>query len=451
MPLKDAVELPGSGPSTPKDCKMKRPNSASKSSEPSSNLPELAGQLNRQHPLMKLSESIDWSYFEEEFGRALSPAGGRPPIPTRLLVGLHYLKGLYDESDESVVSKWIENPYWQYFCGEETFQHALPCHPTSLVKWRKQVGPDGVEKLLKEVLQVALEQRALKPIEIKRVNVDTTVQEKAIAFPTDARLYDKARRALVKEARKAGIQLRQSYARVGKKALFQHSRYGAARQYRRAKQQTRKLRTYLGRVIRDIDRKASKLSMPLNTLMMRAQQIYRQTKKDSPKLYSVHAPEVECIVKGKVHKRYEFGCKVVLVTTSKTNWIVAADAVHGNPYDGVTLKPAIDQVHRLTGQWPQQAAVDKGFRGSTYHPSTLEVLVAGTRKFTGVLKRLVKRRCAIEPVIGHAKHDHALKRNYLQGKSGDRINALMTACGFNLRKLVRFFLDTPTHLVPVGA
>ncbi|MFG6106617.1 hypothetical protein U2F10_30525 [Leptothoe sp. EHU-05/26/07-4] len=243
------------------------------------------------------------------------------------------------------------------------------------MKWRKQVGPDGVEKLLKEVLQVALEQRALKLREIKRVNVDTTVQAKAIAFPTDARLYDKARRALVKEARKAGIQLCQSYDRVGKKVLFQQSRYGAARKYRRAKQQTRKLRTYLGRVIRDINRKVSALSTPLNTLMMRAQQIYRQTKKDSPKLYSVHAPEVECIVKGKAHKRYEFGCKVVLVTTSKTNWIVTADAIHSNPYDGVTLKPAIEQVHRLTGQSPQQAAVDKGFRGSTYHPSTLEVWV----------------------------------------------------------------------------
>ena len=429
---------------------MKRPKSASESSNSSSNSPELAGQLNFQHPLKQLAESIDWSYFDEEFGRALSPAGGRPPIPTRLMVGLHYLKALYDESDESVVSKWIENPYWQYFCGEETFQHEFPCHPTSLVKWRKQVGPEGVEKLLKEVLQVALEHRALKPREIERVNVDTTVQEKAIAFPTDARLYDKARHALVKAARQAGIQLRQSYARVGKKALFAQSRYRAARQQRRAKQQTRKLRTYLGRVIRDIDRKASELSTSFNTLMIRAKQIYCQTKTDSPKLYSVHAPEVECIVKGKAHKRYEFGCKVVLVTTSKTNWIVATDAMHGNPYDGVTLKPAIEQVQRLTGIAPKQAAVDKGFRGSTYHPSTLEVLVAGTRKFTGVLKRLVKRRSAIEPVIGHAKNDHALKRNYLHGKSGDRMNAMLTACGFNLRKLVRFFLDTPTTYAQVG-
>ncbi|MEM7062696.1 MAG: IS5 family transposase [Cyanobacteria bacterium P01_B01_bin.77] len=246
----------------------------------------MSSQLNRQHRLMQLAESIDWSYFDEEFGRALSPVGGRPPIPTRLMVGLHYLKALYDESDESVVSKWVENLYWQYFCGEETSQHELPCHPTSLVKWRKQVGPESVEKLLKEVLQVALEQRALKPREIERVNVDTTVQEKAIAFPTDARLYDKARCALVKVARHQGIQLRRSYARVGKQAFFQQSRYRAARQQRWAKQQTRKLRTYLGRVIRDIDRKAAKLSTPLNTLMIRANQIYRQTQKDSPKLYS---------------------------------------------------------------------------------------------------------------------------------------------------------------------
>ena len=188
MLLKDAVELQENGLSPSKACKMKRSNSGSESSGSSSNLPELARQLNRQHPLMKLSESIDWSYFDEEFGRAFSLAGGHPPIPTRLMVELYYLKGLYVESDESVVSKWIENPYWQYFCGEETFQYALPCHPTSLVKWRKHVGPDGVEKLLKKVLQVALEQRALNPSEIKRVNIDKALQEKAIAFPTDARL-----------------------------------------------------------------------------------------------------------------------------------------------------------------------------------------------------------------------------------------------------------------------
>ncbi|MFK8186669.1 MAG: transposase [Phormidesmis sp.] len=120
---------------------------------------------------------------------------------------------------------------------------------------------------------------------------------------------------------------------------------------------------------------------------------------------------------------------------------MGAAAVHGNPYDGATLSDVIAQTNRLTGVSPKQAAVDRGFRGSKYHPAGLQVLVAGTRKFKGVLKRLVKRRSAIEPVIGHLKHDHALGRNFLKGKQGDRINALMAACGFNLRKLYRYCLD----------
>ena len=402
---------------------------------------ELEKQLNHQHPLYQLANTLDWDWFEQEFGRQMKTSGGRPPLPTRLLVGLHYLKALYDESDESVVDKWVENPYWQYFCGEESFQHDFPCHPTSLVKWRKQVGPEGVEKLLKQALRSAMELKALKPREVKRVNVDTTVQEKAVAFPTDARLYEKARKTLVREAKARGVNLRQSYARVGKRAFFKQSRYRCARQLKRALKQTRKLRTYLGRVIRDIERKLPHPDAVMRSLLERAKRIHQQQRSDSNKVYSMHAPEVECIAKGKAHKRYEFGCKVVFVTTSASNWIVGAQAVHGNPYDGATLKDALDQTALLTGVQPEQAAVDQGFRGKKHHPANAQVLVAGTRTFKGVLKQLVKRRSAIEPVIGHAKQDHALGRNYLQGSNGDRTNALLVACGFNLRKLIRFFLE----------
>lgn len=410
------------------------------------NLSELARQLNLSHPLVRLAESIDWQSFEDKFGRVAKPSGGRPALPTRLMVGLHYLKALYDESDESVVAKWVENPYWQHFCGEAVFQHELPCHPTSLVKWRKQVGPEGIEQLLGQVIRSAMSSAILKSREIERVNVDTTVQEKAVAFPTDARLYQEARKALVRAAKKRGIELRQSYVRVGKYAFFKQSRYRAARQLKRARKHTRQLRTYLGRVIRDIERKLPQPDAQMAALLNRAKQIQQQKRSDSNKLYSVHAPEVECIATGKVHKRYEFGCKVVLVTTSATNWIVGTAAVHGNPYDGATLGDAIAQVSHLTGVVPKQAAVDKGFRGGKYHPEGLQVLVAGTRKFSGVLKRLVKRRSAIEPVIGHLKQDHALKRNFLQGKQGDQINALLAACGFNLRKLYRCLLDAPQLL-----
>lgn len=407
--------------------------------------PLLEPQLNLQHPLIKLAQTIDWSYFEREFNKtAATDEPGRPPLPTRLLVGLHYLKALYDESDESVVAKWVENPYWQYFCGEQYFRHALPCHPTSLVKWRQRVGPEGFEKLLKQVLQTAQQQQALKPAQIKRVNADTTVQEKAIAFPTDARLYDKARRALVRAAQRQPIKLRQSYVRLGKRALFKQSRYAAAQQGRRAHKETKKLRTYLGRVIRDLERKLPAPPAAFKELLARAKRIHQQQRHDSAKLYSLHAPEVECIAKGKAHKKYEFGCKVAVVTTNQSNWVVGIEAHHGNPYDGATLKPALEQVEKLTGVKAQQAFVDQGYRGATHHPEGVEVFIAGKRKLSGKLKKLLKRRSAIEPVIGHGKQDHGMERNYLRGKNGDRVNAFLTGCGFNLRKLYRFFVNSPS-------
>src|SRR5215813_4173505 len=234
---------------------MKPRDSQAKSPQENLFQARLDQQLNPQHPLFRLAQQIDWGYFEGEFGAFYSEEMGRPGAPTRLLVGLHYLKHAYNESDESVIEKWVENPYWQYFCGYEFFQHQWPCHPTSLVKWRQRLKADGVEKLLKEVLATAIRSGALAEKDLQCVTVDTTVQEKAVAFPTDARLYQKARVAVVREAQKAGVKLRQSYRRVGKKALFNQSRYARARQLKRARKEEKKLRTYLGRVVRDVERK----------------------------------------------------------------------------------------------------------------------------------------------------------------------------------------------------
>ena len=396
-------------------------------------------QLNPQHPLFKLAQQIDWSYFEQEFGAFYAEEMGRPGEPTRLLVGLHYLKHAYDESDESVVEKWVENPYWQYFCGYEYFQHELPCHPTSLVKWRQRVKAAGVEQLLKELLATAVRTAALAAKDLERVNVDTTVQEKAIAFPTDARLYEKARSAVVREAQKASVILRQSYKRVGKQALYNQSRYARAQQFKRAKKETKKLRNYLGRVLREVARKLPKPSEKFKELLANATRIHTQEKHDQQKVYSVHAPEVECIAKGKAHKKYEFGCKVALVTTSKSNWVVGIQAQHGNPYDGATLKASLDQTEELTGVRPKEAFVDRGYRGQEHHPADVKVHLVGQHKASGALKKRFKRRNAIEPVIGHEKQEHGLGRNHLKGQEGDRVNALLAGCGFNLRKLLRAF------------
>ena len=400
--------------------------------------------LNKKHPLYVLANKIDWSRFDKSFGERFVQKQGRPVLPTRLVVGLHYLKHAYNESDESVVAGLLENPYWQYFCGFKHFQHELPIDPSSLTRWRKRLGPDKIEELLSATIDTAKEEKLLTEKHVERVNVDTTVQEKAIAFPTDARLYHKVRRVLVKAAKKMHIDLRQNYERTSKKVFLKQGRYASAGQYKRAKKETKKLKTILGCVIRDILRKCSKPEGRFAKVLQIAQDIFNQKRGDTNKVYSVHAPEVECIAKGKVHKKYEFGCKVSMVSSSKDNWILAIDALHGNPFDGHTLKDSLRQVKQLTGFQPLHAYCDRGYRGAAKEITDTEVHLSGKKKksMKASLWKWYARRSAIEPIFGHLKSDNRLERNHLQGKDGDRINAILSGCGFNLRKLIRaFFLS----------
>lgn len=409
----------------------------------------LSELLNPEHPLYVLAERIDWSQFDAAIDACYAEELGRPGVNTRLMIGLLYLKHAFDESDESVVARWVENPYWQFFCGLNYMQHELPIDPSSLSRWRKRVGAERLEKLLEATIHTALAMRALRPQELTKVNVDTTVQEKAIAFPTDARLYHKMRVALVRRARSLGIALRQNYRFKGKKLLAKQGRYAHARQMKRAAKMTRQLKTILGRVLRDIQRKAGKIpgqiaDEPLRELVTLAERLLEQTRTSKNKLYSVHAPEVECIAKGKAHKRYEFGCKASVATTSKSNWVVGTHALDGNPYDGHTLPGAIAQVERLTGQTPQDVMVDQGYRGHGYEGSAIVHVVRSIpKRALRALRRMLKRRSAIEPTIGHLKNGNRMGRNYLAGQEGDRINALLAAAGYNLRKLLRWIVFAP--------
>lgn len=275
------------------------------------------------------------------------------------------------------------------------------------------------------------------------MNVDTTVQDKAIAFPTDARLYHKARSALVRMAKKMGVGLRQSYERVSKLALAKSGRYAHARQMRRARREQKRLRTYLGRVIRDIERKLENQQgatehPKLNRLLEIAKRIHAQQRHDKGKVYSVHAPEVECIAKGKAHKPYEFGVKVGVVSTSKESFVVGMQSLPGNPYDGHTLKASLEQAQKLTGVAPKEAYVDRGYRGHGLDMETLKVWIAGAKRgVTVAIKKKLKRRNAVEPVIGHMKNDGRLGRNFLKGVAGDAMNALLCGAGHNLRKILR--------------
>ncbi len=313
-----------------------------------------------------------------------------------------------------------------------------------MTKWRNRVKSEGLEALLSETIQAGLKTKVLKRTSLQRLNVDTTVQEKAITFPTDAKLYHRLRIKLVNEAKACGVELRQSYTRKSKQSLVMQSRYAHARQMKRSRKEVRKLKTYLGRVTRDIERKVSgdtKLKDRLAPLLEMGHRLLKQKRTDNNKLYSLHAQEVECIAKGKAHKRYEFGCKVSIATTSKDNFVVGAQAFHGNPYDGHTLNEAVEQAERLGNFTTQSIFVDRGYRGHNYEgEGKVHLARKGIRKVKPSLRRWLKRRSAIEPVIGHMKNDGWLGRNYLLGVEGDRINAILCGAGHNIRKLLRAFL-----------
>lgn len=418
----------------------------------------LANLVNDRHPMVKLARQVDWRSFDEHFGAYYRGGVGRPAISTRLMASLHYLKYTHDLSDEAVVRGWVENPYWQYLSGMEFFEYEPPIDPSSMSRWRSRVGEAGGDELLRQTIECGLRLKIIKPSQLKRVNVDTTVQEKHIRFPTDPRLYDRMRQRLVKAAQREGVALRQSYVRVGKALLARQSRYAHAKQWGRARRCTRRLRTILGRVIRDIERKCARPSAATGDLLALAKRLHLQERRDKGKLYSVHAPEVECISKGKAHKRYEFGCKVSLAVSSKGGWILAAQALEGNPYDGHTLQGSMDRIFSTTGMEPEHVHCDMGYRGHDYEGECQ--IHVGRRRRGAIAKSLwcwMRRRAAIEPSIGHLKEDRRMERCRLKGTLGDKVNALMSAAGMNFSKLLaalgalwsflagRFVVPFPPH------
>lgn len=404
--------------------------------------------LNMEHALVKLAAAIDWRCLEEKLGEVSDDGPGRPPLPTRLMAGLAILKSMHNLSDEGLCERWLENPYYQLFCGEEFFQHHLVFDRTSLTRWRLRMGEERLTALLQESLAAATRLGAAKPADFRAVIVDTTVQEKAITFPTDAKLMHRARERLVKLAGKHGIRLRQSYARVGKIALIKHQRYAHAKQFKRANRQLKRLRTMLGAVIRDITRKIAgrpELMAPFGLPLSLARRVRDQRQRErGRKVYSLHAPEVECIGKGKAHKPYEFGVKVSVATPlyrSRGGQFVAhIKALPGNPYDGHTLATILPAIENSIGANLAKIVADAGYRGhNAPKDKTFKVHVAGYKRgLTKAVKRALRRRSAVEPVIGHLKSDHRMGRNFLAFSQGDANNAVLAAVGYNFSLLLNW-------------
>ncbi len=399
---------------------------------------ELRNLIDGRHPLVSVSHEMNWSEFEKEFGLSFTDEG-RPTVDTRLMVSLHYLKYTYDLSDEEVVVRWSENPYWQYFSGRQHFEHGLPIDPSSMTRWRKRIGVNGAETLFKETIKSALKNGYLKTKDCQKVSVDTTVQTKAIRFPTDARLYDRMRSKLVKSAEEENIPLRQTYDRVGPRSLRRQQNYAHAKQFKRSERETKRLKTILGRVTRDIERKTKAPSKILKDQLALSKRLLKQERFSKEKIYSIHEPQVECIAKGKAHKRYEFGNKVAFVVSAKKNWILGAKGFLGNPYDGHTLKESLKQAKRLTKVAIKKVVCDKGYRGHDVKTTEVSIVPRQKNHASLSIRKWWRRRNAIEPIIGHQKSDHRLERNQLAGILGDQMNVMFSALGFNLKKLLRAF------------
>jgi transposase, IS5 family len=400
------------------------------------------------HPKAVLARQIDWRHLAQRFGECYSEVSGHPALPTRLMAGLQILKYSENLSDEVLCDRWLENPYYQYFCGEEFFQHELPFDRSSMTRWRQRMGDEKLEALLQESLFVAVKLGAAKPADFTQVIVDTTVQEKNAAFPTDAKLAHRARERLVRLADKLDVTLRQSYARVGKLALIMQQRYAHAKQFNRAKAKLRTLRTYLGRTIRDITRKIAGNSFLQNQFaaeLHKANRVLTQRPRDGGKhIYSLHAPEVECIGKGKSHKPYEFGVKATVATTLNRckggQFAIHAQALPGRPYDGHTLETVLPDIEALTGAGIRRVLADAGYKG---HNAPLahkfHVFTTGQKRgVTEQIKRQMKRRAAVEPVIGHIKNEHRMNRNYLAHSRGDAANAILAAAGYNFSLILKW-------------
>jgi IS5 family transposase len=416
-------------------------------------MPTLREQLDARQPLYQLAERLPWKRFEEAFAGHYSQEG-RPAKAVRLMVGLLLLKQLHNLGDETVVAQWVQNPYWQFFCGVSEFQWELPCDPSDLVYFRQRIGEEGVA-----VIFAASAQVHGKKAQEAEVVIDSTVQEKAVSYPTDTKLCRGIIQRCWRLADRHEIKLRRRYSKLVRQSLLAQRWRQHPQRRKEARRGVRRLKTIAGVLVRELERK-----LPAEIVQAQTEnfalyrQVLAQKPQDTGKIYSLHEPHIYCIAKGKEHKKYEFGTKASLVMTKQNGILVAAVAHPENCYDGHTLPEVLEQAEAVQGRRAAKAIVDRGYRGRKEVGGT-EILVPGkppadqTRSQRQAMRQRFRRRCAIEPTIGHLKSDFRLARNYLRGFLGDTLNLLLAATAWNLRKWLRLcrlffqllFTPTPFH------
>ena len=398
--------------------------------------PLLKEFIDMNHELVLLANKIDWKHFEKSLSQYYSNTG-QPAMPIRFMVGCLILKRVYNYGDETLAKAWTMNPYMQYFCGGAHFQHQFPCDPSDFVHFRDRIGESGIELIF--TYSILLHGQEAKS---KMVLSDTTVQENNISFPTDSKLAKKIIDNSNQIAQAENIIQRQSYTRTSKQLLRDTYNSSHPKRKKKAQKAQKKLRTIAGRVVRELQNKLSEEVLP--TYFERLsfyQKVLNQHKSDKNKIYSLHKPFTACIAKGKAHKQYEFGNKIGLMINPKNLLILGIEAFEGNPHDSKTIEPLLNQVNKNLDYQPQEVIYDRGGRGI---PSINGTIIStpkppkksATQYQKRVARKKFRRRAAIEPVIGHLKSDFRMAQNYLHGKNSPRINAMLAATGWNLKKMM---------------
>ncbi len=398
--------------------------------------PVLKEIINPTHELVILTKQINWNEFEISFSELYSHTG-QPGVPIRTMVGLLLLKRIYNLGDETVMEQWLQNPYFQYFCGEAEFQWEYPCDPSDMVHFRKRIGKEGAEK----IFQLTVETRK-NEIKTKDVLIDTTAQEKNITYPTDAKLLIKVIKKCNKIAKQEKLSQRQTYTRTMKKLLLKQRFAHHPKRKKEARAALRKLRTIARRLVTELERNLTETSQEqYASELINLKKIVNQKKQDKNKIYSLHEPETACIAKGKAHKKFEFGSKVSFSVVPRVNIIVGILNFNGNPNDTTTLEPALENIEKISGIKFKNAIVDRGYKGKKEINGTTIVSPKAPNQKQPYSKTTMRRKCrsraAVEPVIGHTKYDCRMLINYLKGTVGNDINANLAAAGYNLRGLLR--------------
>lgn len=409
--------------------------------------PHLRDFIDLRHELVQLAEKIDWDYFEDTFAIHYSNTG-KPAMPIRFMVGCLLLKRIYNLGDETLATAWVMNPYMQYFTGAAYFEHRFPCDPSDFVHFRKRIGEAGIEKIFFYSIQIHG-----KDAKSSMVLSDTTVQENNTTFPTDAKLAKKIIDKCNTIAEREGINQRQTYVRVSKQLLRDTHNSKHPKRRKKAKKAQKKLRTYAGRLVRELGRELPPSIQELYKVELEMfRQVLNQKRGDKNKIYSLHKPFTCCIAKGKAHKQYEFGNKVGLIINPKSLIVMAIDSYEGNPHDSNTIEPLIDQIERNIQHKPKELIYDRGGRGKkeirgVKISTPNKPLKRDTISQKRTKRKKFRRRAAIEPVIGHLKTDFRMGQNYLHGSNSPKINAMLAASGWNFKKAMEKFKNQTLEIL----